>query len=131
VTLFHLLLVLLAVGGVAAVAVGKVRGGLPEPTSSRPEVELPETVTAQDIDRLRFSVGFRGYRMDEVDEVLDRLSAELGARNEEIRELREHLYGGAETVVTPTDTVVTPADTVVTAADTVVTAAEPDPPPAG
>jgi DivIVA domain-containing protein len=124
VTLFHLLLVLLAVGGVAAVAVGKVRGGLPEPTSSRPEVELPETVSAQDIDRLRFSVGFRGYRMDEVDEVLDRLSAELGARTEEIRELREHLYGGAETVTAPTETVVAPAETV-------TAPAEPDPPPAG
>jgi DivIVA domain-containing protein len=117
VTLFHLLIVLLAVGGVAAVAVGKVRGGLPEPTSSRPEVELPETVSAEDIDRVRFSVGFRGYRMDEVDEVLDRLSAELGARNEEIRELREHLYGGAETVAAPTESVAAPAET--------------DPPPAG
>ncbi len=95
-TLFHLLVVLLAVGGVAAVAAGKIRGGLPEPTSSRPEVELPEHVAAEDVDRLRFSVGFRGYRMDEVDEVLDRLSAELGARGEEIRELRERLAEGAE-----------------------------------
>ena len=39
--------------------------------------------------------------MDEVDAVLDRLGLELGAREEEIRELREQLYGGGpEQVVT-------------------------------
>ena len=40
--------------------------------------------------------------MDEVDAVLDRLGLELGAREEEIRELRQQLYGGGpEQVVAP------------------------------
>jgi DivIVA domain-containing protein len=104
VTLIHLLIVLAVVAGVAAVAAGKVRGGLPEPTSTRPDVELPEQdVAPQDVDAIRFSVGFRGYRMDEVDEVLDRLGLELGAREEEIRQLREHLAGGPETLAAPTE----------------------------
>jgi DivIVA domain-containing protein len=106
VTLIHLLIVLAALAGVAAVAAGKVRGGLPEPTSTRPEVELPSdelgTVGTEDVDQVRFSVGFRGYRMDEVDDVLDRLGLELGAREEQIRELREQLSGGPETVASST-----------------------------
>jgi DivIVA domain-containing protein len=117
VTLIHLLIVLAALGGVAAVAAGKVRGGLPAPTSTRPDVQLPdEGVGPQDVDAIRFSVGFRGYRMDEVDEVLDRLGVELGDREEEIRELRERLSGGPETVAQP---------------EPAAPAPEPDQPPAG
>jgi DivIVA domain-containing protein len=103
VTFFQLVVVLAVIGGVAAVAAGKVRGGLPEPTSTLPEVDLPaDALGTQDVDAIRFSVGFRGYRMDEVDAVLDRLGLELGAREEEIRELTDQLYGrsgGPETVV--------------------------------
>jgi DivIVA domain-containing protein len=95
VTFFEVVVVLALVAGVAAVAAGKVRGGLPEPTSTLPEVELPaDAIATKDVEAIRFSVGFRGYRMDEVDAVLDRLGLELGAREEEIRELREQLYGG-------------------------------------
>jgi DivIVA domain-containing protein len=95
VTFFQVLIVLAVVGGVAAVAAGRVRGGLPAPTSTLPEVDLPaDHIGVQDVDAVRFSVGFRGYRMDEVDAVLDRLGLELGAREEEIRELREQLSGG-------------------------------------
>jgi DivIVA domain-containing protein len=103
VTFFQLLIVLAVVGGVAAVAAGRVRGGLAAPTSTLPEVELPsDHVGTRDVDAIRFSVGFRGYRMDEVDAVLDRLGLELGAREEEIRELREQLYGGGpEQIVAP------------------------------
>jgi DivIVA domain-containing protein len=95
VTFFEVVVVLALVAGVAAVAAGKVRGGLPEPTSTLPDVDLPaDGIGTKDVDAIRFSVGFRGYRMDEVDAVLDRLGLELGAREEEIRELREQLYGG-------------------------------------
>jgi DivIVA domain-containing protein len=99
VTFFQLLIVLALIAGVVAMAAGKVRGGLPEPTSTRPEVDLPaEDIGTRDVDAIRFSVGFRGYRMDEVDEVLDRLGLELGAREEELRELRERIAGGPESV---------------------------------
>jgi DivIVA domain-containing protein len=94
VTFFEVLVVLALVAVVAAVAAGRVRGGMPEPTSTLPDVELPQHVVTEDVDAIRFSVGFRGYRMDEVDAVLDRLGLELGERDEEIRELREQLYGG-------------------------------------
>lgn len=110
-TLFHLLVVLAVLAGVAAVAAGKITGGLPEPTSTRPDIELVTdepgevgTVGTKDVDEIRFSVGFRGYRMDEVDDVLDRLGLELGAREEEIRELREQLAGGPERVVATSST---------------------------
>lgn len=98
-TFFHVVLVLAVVGLVAAVAAGRVRGGLPEPTSTRPDLGLPgERLRPEDVDTVRFSVGLRGYRMDEVDAVLDRLSAELADREREVAELREELRGGPETV---------------------------------
>jgi DivIVA domain-containing protein len=39
------------------------------------------------VDRLRFTLAFRGYRMDEVDEVLDRLVSEVEERDRRIAEL--------------------------------------------
>lgn len=88
-----LLLVALAVVGVsAAVAVGRVRGGLDEPVRSRPDNALPAgRLTADDVARARFSVGLRGYRMDEVDAALDRLRGELRERDHELADLRARL----------------------------------------
>lgn len=48
-----------------------------------------------DLDQIRLDVAFRGYRMDQVDEVLSRLTDEIGVRDTEIDRLRhgqEH-YG--------------------------------------
>jgi DivIVA domain-containing protein len=99
VTLLQILVVLAVVAAVAAVAAGVLRGsssdlvGLPEPTTTVPALQLPsDRFTGADLDRLRFSTGLRGYRMDVVDEVLDRLSAELRARDAEVGELRARLY---------------------------------------
>jgi DivIVA domain-containing protein len=114
VTLLQILVVLAVVAAVAAVAAGVWRHGetgagtavtaeggrgrsgvelgLPEPTSTLPMLQLPaDRLTGQDVDRLRFSIGLRGYRMDEVDRVLDRVSAELRSRQAEVDELRERL----------------------------------------
>jgi DivIVA domain-containing protein len=102
VTFFEVVVVLALVAGVAAVAAGRVRGGLPEPTSTLPDIDLPvDAIGTKDVDAIRFSVGFRGYRMDEVDAVLDRLGLELGEREEEVRELREQLYGGGPERLAP------------------------------
>jgi DivIVA domain-containing protein len=70
------------VGGVAVVAGGR-GGGLGEPGSDRPPPWLPNDrpIEAPDLDAVHFGVGFRGYRMDEVDVVLDRLAAELRDRD--------------------------------------------------
>jgi DivIVA domain-containing protein len=79
--------------GIAAVAAG--RGGtLGEAYPDRPDTPLPDDrpLRAGDLDGLRFSVGFRGYRMDEVDEVLDRVSTELEARDKRIAELDWQLH---------------------------------------
>jgi DivIVA domain-containing protein len=94
VTLLLTLLILAVVGLVAAVAAGRITGGLDEPSSSLPGRGLPEgRVGVVDLERVRFSPALRGYRMDEVDEVLDRLTEELQLRDQEIAELRLLLSG--------------------------------------
>ncbi|MCG2624493.1 DivIVA domain-containing protein [Arthrobacter sp. I2-34] len=62
-------------------------GGLSEHEARLPAVLLPDHPRAEDIDSIRFSVALRGYRMDQVDEVLDALRAELAAKEALIREL--------------------------------------------
>lgn len=90
--LFLLLVAVALVGGVAAVALGRVRGGLDAPTTSRPYRPLPEHgIEPEDVDAVRFSLGLRGYRMDEVDAVLTRLAVALSDRDDEIRTLRKRL----------------------------------------
>ncbi|NAZ85977.1 DivIVA domain-containing protein [Kineococcus indalonis] len=84
-TVVLLALVLLAVGAVAAVATGRVSGALGPATSTRPYRGLPEgPVLAADVDDVRFSTALRGYRMDEVDAVLERLREEIRERDEEL-----------------------------------------------
>ncbi len=87
-----ILLVALAVVGVTAVvAVGRGDGlSDPEPDRAPYGTLPPGDVDRAALDRLRFSLGFRGYRMDEVDAVLDRVAAELDAKNERIAELEAH-----------------------------------------
>lgn len=93
--LLLLLLAVALVGVVAAVATGRVRGGLDEPVRSLPDRALPEgLLTGRDVEQVRFNLGARGYRMDEVDQVLDRLRSELDARDARIAALSEQLAGG-------------------------------------
>lgn len=58
--------------------------GLVEPVASLPPVLLPSEPVAADVDSVSFSLGLRGYRCDQVDEVLDALSAELDRLHEVI-----------------------------------------------
>lgn len=103
-------LAILAVGGVTMLALGRLGRsaepdddgtiavrwqhgevpavrGLVEPTPNLPPVLLPHEPTAADVDRLRFSLGLRGYRMDQVDQVLDRLREALNRQQLRIAEL--------------------------------------------
>ncbi len=58
---------------------------------------LPSGPVGPDAVRaLRFDPAVRGYRMEQVDEVLARLSDELGERDAEITRLRDGTAGGAE-----------------------------------
>ena len=77
---FFAILIVLALGGVALVAAG--RGApLAEVYDDRPDAEVPAdgSLAADDLRRVRFSLAFRGYRMSEVDALLDRLAAQLEA----------------------------------------------------
>ncbi|CAN5595022.1 hypothetical protein BH11ACT8_BH11ACT8_35930 [soil metagenome] len=73
-------LVVLAMGGIALVAAGR---GAPmvEEHDDRPDVLVPRNrpLEAADLRKVRFSVVFRGYRMSEVDALLDRMASELEA----------------------------------------------------
>jgi len=77
-TWFFAILVVLVMGGVAAVAAGR---GAPmsEAYDDRPDALVPAAgpLRGQDLRRVRFSLGFRGYRMSEVDALLDRLARQL------------------------------------------------------
>lgn len=67
---------------------GRRRGdGLGEPVANLPPVVVPEHATGQDVDRIKFSLGLRGYRMDQVDQVLDELKNQLESRDREIERL--------------------------------------------
>lgn len=88
-SLVFVLLILAVVGAVAAVATGRIAGGLDAPVSSLPARGLPPgDVSVDDLGAVRFAPALRGYRMDQVDAVLDRLADELARRDAELRRLR-------------------------------------------
>jgi DivIVA domain-containing protein len=75
---FFAILVVLVMGGVAALAAGR---GAPmsEAYDDRPDALVPTAgpLRAEDVRGVRFSLAFRGYRMVEVDALLDRLARQL------------------------------------------------------
>ena len=97
-TVFWVLLGIAVLCGVAVVASGR-GDGLAPADPDRPDVGLPDDRPAvrEDVDRLRFSVGLRGYRMDEVDDVLDRLAGDLALRDAMIAYLEGQLAPRAAT----------------------------------
>lgn len=89
VIVFLIVLLVVVVGLVVAAVVGRFGGYLDAPTGTTAFEPLPRgEIAAEDIDVLRFDQTLRGYRMGQVDDVLDRLRAELQARDEEIERLR-------------------------------------------
>ncbi|HCK78806.1 MAG TPA: cell division protein DivIVA, partial [Actinobacteria bacterium] len=73
-----------------AVGYGATRSGrMRDDERDLTPADLPEQRWAlrADLDRTRFAVGLRGYRMDQVDSVLDRLSRDLDQREAYIAEL--------------------------------------------
>jgi DivIVA domain-containing protein len=65
--------------------------GFDEPVASLPAVLLPADAAPADVDRIRFAVGVRGYRMDQVDQVLDELRDQIARKDREIAGLRTEL----------------------------------------
>ncbi|WP_394805859.1 DivIVA domain-containing protein [Streptomyces fradiae] len=88
---------------VAAVTLAVVGGAenevLPEAPPEHLADPLPLTrpVTRADVEAVRLPLAARGYRMAEVDDVLDRLAAELAERDARIAELESALAGAQAT----------------------------------
>ena len=82
-TWFFAVLIVLAMGGVAVLAAGK-GAPLAEEYDDRPDATVPANgpLRADDLRRVRFSLALRGYRMSEVDALLDRLASQLEQRDE-------------------------------------------------
>lgn len=74
---------------VAALVLGLISGGVGGQTSSLRHEPLPDTpLTEADLEGLQLDVTARGYRMSQVDGVLDRLRRELREKDEQIAVLR-------------------------------------------
>ena len=74
----------LVVGGAVAVALGR-GGGMRPAYDDRPDALVPADgpLDGSALRSVRFSVGLRGYRMDEVDALLARLADQLDERHDE------------------------------------------------
>jgi DivIVA domain-containing protein len=81
-TWFFAVLIVVLLGAVAVVATGQGRS-LAEVYDDRPDarVQAEGPLSGEDLRRVRFTTAFRGYRMSEVDTLLDRLAAELDLRD--------------------------------------------------
>lgn len=77
---FFAILIVLALGAIAVVAAGRGTPMSPAYDDS-PDALVPADgpVTADDLRRIRFPLAFRGYRMAEVDALLERLAEEREA----------------------------------------------------
>lgn len=98
-----ILLEIIAVAAVIFVASAYVAGrygGLAEAEPDATPTTLPDgRLPPESVDQARFGLAFRGYRMAEVDSVLDRLRDELADRDAELSALR----AGGDPVSRPVD----------------------------
>lgn len=90
-TVLEYLVIAAAIGLVVFVIVALVFGRgeqmAPLPPRTSPS-ELPEDVISGDnVRRVRFGLGLRGYRMSDVDWTLDRVAAELDRLHRQVAEL--------------------------------------------
>lgn len=96
-------LIVLVLGGVGLVAAGT---GAPmgEEYGDQPDALVPRdrALGAADLRRVRFSVAFRGYRMDEVDALIARLYEEAEMREMTVADgLGAELGSGEHTAPAP------------------------------
>ncbi|WP_050054498.1 DivIVA domain-containing protein [Pseudarthrobacter siccitolerans] len=101
---FFVFLAVLLIGAVLWASVGARPGkgagrplpalldaGVEEPPANLPPVLLPANAAPQDVDSVRFALGLRGYRMDQVDQVLDELRDQLAESRQEVETLKARL----------------------------------------
>jgi DivIVA domain-containing protein len=99
--LFGILVSAGVIFAIFAVSVGR-GGSMTQFQPDWPGQPLPQDrpVRASDLADARFSVAFRGYRMAEVDEALDRLAVEIAQRDERIQQLTGQPFGTEPPAVT-------------------------------
>jgi len=77
---FLIVMAVLVVGGFAALVTGRVGyDPMAEATTTQSVPELSEDFASGEVSTIRFDTALRGYRMDQVDAVLDRLQERLAA----------------------------------------------------
>jgi DivIVA domain-containing protein len=100
----NIVFLIAAVGVVIAIAllaVGRL-GELPAASHDRAPLDLPDgELDAADVDGVKFALGLRGYRMDEVDVVLDRVADDLAERDVRIAQLEATLQTAGVVVPAP------------------------------
>jgi DivIVA domain-containing protein len=102
--LLEVLAVLAVVFGVAVVLTGRSEGMSDEPRDlADTGIPRDRPMTPQDVVGLRFALAFRGYRMAEVDDALDRLAAEVAARDEALARLHAGAAEPAGEAYVPSD----------------------------
>ena len=83
--LFLVLIVILLIGLIVAAVMGKIGGFMAAPTSSQSFGGLPAGPLATDsLAQLHFDQALRGYRMNQVDEVIDALTARVRELESEV-----------------------------------------------
>lgn len=75
---FFIAVAVVLVGGFAALIVGRAGyDPLAEATTTQHDAALPEELHAADVAGVHFDTALRGYRMDQVDAVLDQLQRRI------------------------------------------------------
>jgi DivIVA domain-containing protein len=75
---FFIVVGVLVVGAFAALVTGRIGyDPMAEATTTQSVPELPEGFASSEVATIRFDTAFRGYRMDQVDSVLDQLQARI------------------------------------------------------
>lgn len=95
---FFAILIVLAMGGVGLVAAGRGKP-MTEVYDDRPDALVPSQgpLLGGDLRRVRFTLALRGYRMSEVDALLERLAAQLEEAD------RERMFGPPSDLGGPVD----------------------------
>ena len=86
---FFTVIAVLLVGAFAALVTGRLGyDPMADATSSQSSPGLPDGFASDEVSAVRFDTALRGYRMDQVDAVLDQLQAriaELESTSDQVR----------------------------------------------
>lgn len=84
---FFTVVAVLVVGVFAALLAGRLGvDPMAEATTSASDPTLPPGFTSADVEAIHFDTALRGYRMDQVDRVLDQLQSRLAEQEHALAE---------------------------------------------